>query len=98
MGCTHTDPPHAHTHARTHAHIRAHAHTRTRTHAGADSLASDRLGCFSLSLEGHAEAVRYMRAFGVPMLVCGGASACVCAVCVCAVCVCRVHAVCVCVC
>ncbi len=41
--------------------------------AGADSLAADRLGCFSLSLEGHAEAVRFMKKFGVPMLVTGGA-------------------------
>ena len=29
--------------------------------AGADSLAADRLGCFNLSLDGHAEAVRFMR-------------------------------------
>ena len=39
---------------------------------GADSLASDRLGCFSLSLDGHAEAVGFMKRFGVPMLVTGG--------------------------
>ncbi len=40
--------------------------------AGADSLAADRLGCFNLSLEGHAEAVRFMKKFNVPMLVTGG--------------------------
>ena len=44
--------------------------------AGADSLAADRLGCFNLSLDGHAEAVRFMRKFGVPMLVTGGAPSC----------------------
>lgn len=42
--------------------------------AGADSLASDRLGCFNLSLEGHTEAVRFMKKFNVPMLVTGGAA------------------------
>ena len=41
--------------------------------AGADSLASDRLGCFNLSLEGHRRAVEFMKAFNVPMLVTGGA-------------------------
>ena len=41
--------------------------------AGADSLASDRLGCFNLSLEGHRKAVEFMKAFNVPMLVTGGA-------------------------
>ena len=41
--------------------------------SGADSLQSDRLGCFNLSIAGHAEAVRFMKAFGVPMLVTGGA-------------------------
>ena len=42
------------------------------TCAGADSLASDRLGCFNLSLEGHRKAVEFMKAFNVPMLVTGG--------------------------
>ena len=32
----------------------------------------DRLGCFNLSIEGHAEAVRFMKSFNVPMLVTGG--------------------------
>lgn len=40
--------------------------------AGADSLANDRLGYFNLTVEGHAEAVRFMKKFSVPMLVTGG--------------------------
>jgi len=39
---------------------------------GADSLSGDRLGCFNLSLDGHADCVRFMKSFGVPMLVIGG--------------------------
>ena len=39
---------------------------------GADSLGGDRLGSFNLSLDGHAEAVRFVRGFGVPTLVTGG--------------------------
>ena len=39
---------------------------------GADSLSGDRLGCFNLSVNGHADCVRYVRSFGVPMLVLGG--------------------------
>lgn len=39
---------------------------------GADSLTGDRLGCFNLTLKGHAEAVRHVKSFGVPMLVLGG--------------------------
>ncbi len=39
---------------------------------GADSLAGDRLGCFNLSLRGHAECVKFVKAFGVPTLVLGG--------------------------
>ncbi|KAK8860817.1 hypothetical protein M9Y10_012508 [Tritrichomonas musculus] len=39
---------------------------------GSDSLAGDRLGCFNLSIEGHAECVRFVKNFGIPMLVCGG--------------------------
>ena len=41
---------------------------------GADSLANDRLGCFNLTLDGHAEAVKHMKRFGLPMLVTGGAT------------------------
>jgi len=39
---------------------------------GADSLASDRLGCFNLSIRGHGACVEYMKSFKVPMLVLGG--------------------------
>lgn len=39
---------------------------------GADSLTGDRLGCFNLTLEGHGECVRFMKGFGVPLLVLGG--------------------------
>merc|ERR1712224_656023 len=39
---------------------------------GADSLAGDRLGCFNLTLQGHAHCVEYTRSFGVPLLVLGG--------------------------
>ncbi|KAG6485162.1 hypothetical protein ZIOFF_053691 [Zingiber officinale] len=39
---------------------------------GADSLSGDRLGCFNLSIRGHAECVRYMRSFNVPLLMLGG--------------------------
>ncbi|KAK9218547.1 hypothetical protein WN943_007184 [Citrus x changshan-huyou] len=39
---------------------------------GADSLGGDRLGCFNLSIKGHAECVRYMRSFNVPLLMLGG--------------------------
>ncbi len=39
---------------------------------GADSLAGDRIGCFNLSLKGHAECVTFMKSFGKPILVTGG--------------------------
>jgi histone deacetylase 1/2 len=39
---------------------------------GADSLASDRLGCFNLTSHGHAKCVQYVKSFHVPMLVLGG--------------------------
>jgi histone deacetylase 1/2 len=39
---------------------------------GADSLTGDRLGCFNLTLKGHAEAVKFVRSFGLPTLVMGG--------------------------
>ncbi|KAI8819317.1 uncharacterized protein EV422DRAFT_568749 [Fimicolochytrium jonesii] len=39
---------------------------------GADSLASDRLGSFNLSIRGHGECVKFMKSFKVPMLVLGG--------------------------
>ncbi|CAM9174898.1 unnamed protein product [Chrysoparadoxa australica] len=39
---------------------------------GADSLTGDRLGCFNLTLKGHAECVRHVKELGVPLLVLGG--------------------------
>jgi len=39
---------------------------------GADSLSGDRLGCFKLSIRGHAECVAYVKSFNVPTLVLGG--------------------------
>ncbi|KAJ3083854.1 Histone deacetylase 1 [Rhizoclosmatium hyalinum] len=39
---------------------------------GADSLAGDRLGCFNLSMKGHAQALEYMKTFNVPILMLGG--------------------------
>lgn len=39
---------------------------------GADSLAGDRIGCFNLSLKGHAECVAFMKSFRKPILVTGG--------------------------
>jgi histone deacetylase 1/2 len=39
---------------------------------GADSLAADRLGCFNLTLRGHARMVEYVKSKNVPMLVLGG--------------------------
>ncbi|KAJ8318006.1 hypothetical protein KUTeg_003097 [Tegillarca granosa] len=39
---------------------------------GADSLGSDRLGCFNLSITGHGECVKVVKDYGIPMLVLGG--------------------------
>ncbi|KAJ7522667.1 hypothetical protein O6H91_18G021600 [Diphasiastrum complanatum] len=39
---------------------------------GADSLAGDRLGCFNLSIDGHAECVRFVKKLNLPLLVTGG--------------------------
>ena len=39
---------------------------------GADSLTGDRLGCFNLTLKGHARCVQYVKSFNVPLLVLGG--------------------------
>ncbi|XP_017044140.1 histone deacetylase 3 [Drosophila ficusphila] len=39
---------------------------------GADSLAGDRLGCFSLSTKGHGECVKFVKELNVPTLVVGG--------------------------
>ncbi|CAF4886179.1 histone deacetylase 3 [Pieris napi] len=39
---------------------------------GADSLAGDRLGCFSLSTRGHGECVQFVKNLNLPTLVVGG--------------------------
>ncbi|ODQ64743.1 histone deacetylase [Nadsonia fulvescens var. elongata DSM 6958] len=39
---------------------------------GGDSLSGDRLGCFNLSMNGHANNVAYVKSFGLPTLVVGG--------------------------
>ncbi|CAG8682880.1 3804_t:CDS:10, partial [Ambispora leptoticha] len=39
---------------------------------GADSLAGDRLGCFNLSMKGHASCVEFVKGFDLPLLVVGG--------------------------
>jgi histone deacetylase 1/2 len=39
---------------------------------GADSLSGDRLGCFNLSLKGHADCVEFVKGFNVPTLLLGG--------------------------
>ncbi|KAK0551577.1 hypothetical protein OC844_006556 [Tilletia horrida] len=39
---------------------------------GADSLAGDKLGCFNLSMRGHAACVEFMAAYNVPLVILGG--------------------------
>ena len=39
---------------------------------GADSLSGDRLGCFNLSLNGHAECVKFVLQQKLPTLILGG--------------------------
>ena len=39
---------------------------------GGDSLSGDRLGCFNLSMQGHANCVNYVKSFNIPMMVVGG--------------------------
>uniref|UniRef100_A0AC34G5P8 Histone deacetylase domain-containing protein n=1 Tax=Panagrolaimus sp. ES5 TaxID=591445 RepID=A0AC34G5P8_9BILA len=39
---------------------------------GADSLGSDRLGCFNLSFAGHGACVRFVKNLGIPLIVLGG--------------------------
>ncbi|XP_055720596.1 histone deacetylase 1-like [Salvelinus fontinalis] len=39
---------------------------------GADSLSGDRLGCFNLTIKGHAKCVEYMKSFNLPLLMLGG--------------------------
>ncbi|KAF9074411.1 hypothetical protein BDP27DRAFT_1317041 [Rhodocollybia butyracea] len=38
---------------------------------GADSLSGDKLGCFNLTMEGHAHCTTFVRRFGVPMVFIG---------------------------
>ena len=39
---------------------------------GADSLHSDKIGVFNLSIQAHAECVHFIKAFNLPLLVLGG--------------------------
>ena len=39
---------------------------------GTDSLSGDRLGCFNLSMRGHANCVKFVQSFGLPTLILGG--------------------------
>jgi histone deacetylase 1/2 len=39
---------------------------------GGDSLSGDRLGCFNLSMNGHANCVQFVKSFNVPVIVLGG--------------------------
>ncbi|KAG5593095.1 hypothetical protein H5410_043609 [Solanum commersonii] len=39
---------------------------------GVDSLAGDRLGVFNLSVKGHADCIRFLRSFNVPLMMLGG--------------------------
>jgi histone deacetylase 1/2 len=39
---------------------------------GADSLTGDRLGCFNLTLKGHAACVQFVKSYNLPTLVLGG--------------------------
>ncbi|ODV79360.1 histone deacetylase [Suhomyces tanzawaensis NRRL Y-17324] len=39
---------------------------------GGDSLSGDRLGCFNLSMQGHANCINFVKSFNIPMMVLGG--------------------------
>ncbi|KAH7326439.1 hypothetical protein B0I35DRAFT_346815, partial [Stachybotrys elegans] len=39
---------------------------------GTDSLSGDRLGCFNLSMDGHANCVNFVKSFNLPTMVLGG--------------------------
>ncbi|CAK8697997.1 histone deacetylase 1-like [Clavelina lepadiformis] len=39
---------------------------------GADSLTGDRLGCFNLTVKGHAKCLEYVKKFNIPILMLGG--------------------------
>lgn len=40
--------------------------------SGADSLSNDKLGHFNLSTKGHASCLKFMKRFGVPIILLGG--------------------------
>jgi histone deacetylase 1/2 len=40
--------------------------------SGADSLTGDRLGCFNLTIKGHAECIRILKEFHLPLVLTGG--------------------------
>ncbi|KAI0796411.1 histone deacetylase RPD3 [Irpex lacteus] len=39
---------------------------------GADSLAGDKLGCFNITMNGHANCVQFVRKLGIPFMLLGG--------------------------
>lgn len=39
---------------------------------GADSLTGDRLGCFNVTIKGHADCVNFVKSFGKPLMILGG--------------------------
>jgi histone deacetylase 1/2 len=39
---------------------------------GADSLAGDKLGCFNVTMQGHAHCVRFVRDMNIPFILLGG--------------------------
>ncbi|KAH8101831.1 histone deacetylase RPD3 [Cristinia sonorae] len=39
---------------------------------GADSLAGDKLGCFNITMQGHANCVQFVRKLNVPLMILGG--------------------------
>jgi len=39
---------------------------------GADSLSGDRLGCFNLSIDGHADCIDFVKSYNLPLLILGG--------------------------
>ena len=52
--------------------LRAPVLERSTCCAGADSLAGDKLGVFNVSIGGHADCLRFVKGYGLPMLVLGG--------------------------
>ena len=39
---------------------------------GADSLSGDRLGCFNVTVKGHAKCVEFMKKYNLPLMLLGG--------------------------